>query len=358
MNWAITIGHVAGTAIRLHVTFLILLAWIGIGHFLLGGLEQAVRGISIILAVFASVLLHEFGHVFAARRYGIRTPDITLLPIGGVARIERIPDKPGQELVVALAGPAVNVVIAAVLYLIGQAMGGFVSPTMLMTGSFLQQVLWVNIWLVLFNLIPAFPMDGGRVLRALLAKRLNFARATQVAASVGQAFAFIFALFGFLAFNPLLIFIALFVYLGASSEVSSAQLRQFTRGIPVQDAMVTRFVTLSANAHLTSAIAALLDGAQKEFPVLDEQGRVVGMLCREDMIRGLNEHGKEAPIGNVMQRRFPTVYEGEMLERAFEHMANGRHTAIPVFDDQGELVGILTRENVAEMMMVKGALSR
>ncbi len=357
LNWAITLGHVAGIAVRLHVTFLILLAWIAIAHFLRGGAIQAVQGVAFILAIFGSVLLHEFGHALAARRYGVRTPDITLLPIGGVARLERIPEKPQHELVVALAGPAVNVGIAAILFLLGTLLGagiGAPMPALFGAGGFLSQVLWVNLWLVLFNLIPAFPMDGGRVLRALLAIRTGFARATRVAASVGQAFAFIFALLGFFG-NPLLLFIALFVYLGASGEASSAQMKDVTAGVPVRRAMETRFDTLETEAQLSRAVTALLEGSQREFPVIDERGQVVGMLTRDDMVRGLNERGKEASIRTVMQSRFPAAYEGEGLQSAFERMMGAGHSAIPVINHQGDLVGLLTRDNVAEMMMLKAA---
>src|SRR4051794_27183377 len=185
MTWSIPIGVIGGTAIRIHVTFLLLLLWIAVGHYAQGGTEAAVQGVTFIVLVFACVVLHELGHVFAARRYGVHTPDITLLPIGGVARLARIPEIPGQELVIALAGPAVNVVIAALLYM---ALGAF--PTLAGVEvqnpgvDILARLASVNLFLFLFNLIPAFPMDGGRVLRALLAYRMGFARATQVAASV------------------------------------------------------------------------------------------------------------------------------------------------------------------------------
>lgn len=358
MSWAISLGRVAGIEVRLHVTFLILLAWIAIGHFLAGGLRAALLGLTLIAAVFGSVLLHEFGHALAARRFGVRTPDITLLPIGGVARLERLPDKPRQELLVALAGPAVNIGIAALLFLILTALrGGWPAPAGFMRGALLDRILWVNLWLAVFNFIPAFPMDGGRVLRAVLAERLGFARATQLAASVGQAFAFVFATFGFF-FNPLLIFIALFVYLGASGELSAAQIKEFAQRVPVQQAMVTRFDTLHRNALLEHAIAAFMQGSQKEFPIIDDAGRVVGMLCREDMIRALSQHGKDVPVTAVMQSRFPAAFTGEMLSGAFERMVTGGHAAIPVIDAEGNLVGLLTRENVAELMVLHDALAK
>ena len=169
MQWSITLGSIGGIAVRLHVTFLLLLVWIGVGHYVAGGPVAAVTGLLFILSIFGSVLLHEFGHAIAARRFGVHTPDITLLPIGGVARLERIPDKPREELIVALAGPAVNVVIAGFIYLVLLTLGrpGSVTATGFFAGTLLARLLYVNLWLVLFNLIPAFPMDGGECFERL-----------------------------------------------------------------------------------------------------------------------------------------------------------------------------------------------
>jgi Zn-dependent protease len=206
MAWSITIGTVKGTVIRVHITFLLFLLWIAAAHYAQGGWEAAVAGVLFITLLFLCVLLHEFGHIFAARRYGVQTRDVILLPIGGVARLERIPEQPAQEIVVALAGPAVNLVIAAVLYL---ALGGLMPREGLEVDNpgvgLLARLLWANLLLAIFNLIPAFPMDGGRVLRAFLAHRLGYARGTQIAASVGQATAFVFGLLGLLGGNPLLV---------------------------------------------------------------------------------------------------------------------------------------------------------
>ena len=186
MTWSFPIARLLGSEVRIHVTFLLLLAWIGVARYLEGGTAAAVQGVVFSLLIFACVLAHEFGHAIAARRYGIRTPDITLLPIGGVARLERMPEKPGEEIVVALAGPAVNVVIAAVLLLLGARMdmaslAALENPA----ASMLGQLAAINLFLVVFNLVPAFPMDGGRVLRALLALRRGPAQATRITARVG-----------------------------------------------------------------------------------------------------------------------------------------------------------------------------
>jgi len=219
MPWSITIARVAGSEIRIHVTFLLLLAWLGIDYYVQGGAAAALNGVLFILAVFACVVLHELGHAIAARRYGIATPDITLLPIGGLARLSRMPDKPSEEIVIAIAGPLVNVVIALVLFLAlsapfdARALSHIADPA---TG-FLARLAGINVFLVLFNLIPAFPMDGGRVLRALLAFRLGRRRATEIAARIGQGLAFVFGFLGLFYGNPILVFIALFVWIGAGS---------------------------------------------------------------------------------------------------------------------------------------------
>ena len=211
MRWSIKIARIAGTEVRIHITFLLFLAWIGFSYYQVGGAAAAIPGVLFVLALFGCVLLHEFGHALAARAFGIPTPDITLLPIGGVARLQRMPDKPWQELIVAIAGPLVNVVIAfALLPFLGRPAGLENIEQMEHPGvGMLPKLASVNIMLVLFNLIPAFPMDGGRVLRSLLAMTLPYGRATQIAAWIGQALAFVFGFIGLFT-NPMLIFIAFF----------------------------------------------------------------------------------------------------------------------------------------------------
>lgn len=357
MRWSIDVGRIGGITIRLHTTFILLLLWIGIGHYTAGGWVAAIEGVAFILAIFGSVLLHEFGHALAARRYGIHTPDITLLPIGGVARLERLPERPKEELVVAVAGPLVNVLIAAVLlgglFLTGRS--ELLQRFDLIGGEFFAQLLFVNLWLVLFNLIPAFPMDGGRILRALLATRLGFVRATNVAAQVGQAFAFLFVLLGFFT-NPMLIFIGMFVYMGASQEASSAQLRDFAESVPVASVMLTDVRALYEDTPLGDAVEALLRGTQREFPIVDREGRPEGMLCREDVIKALQSHGPHVPVYRVMQAQVPVLHRAEMLNRVFPRMQAGNYAALAVVDYDGMLVGLLTRDALAEAMMVQSAI--
>ncbi|MGH8021672.1 MAG: site-2 protease family protein, partial [Opitutaceae bacterium] len=355
MSWSFKLLRVAGIEVRIHFTFLLLLLWIGWSHYTIGGVPQALDGVGLILALFGCVLLHEFGHAFAARRYGIRTPDITMLPIGGLARLERMPDKPSQELVVALAGPAVNVVIAALaIGVFGfrfdwRALSALDQPGV----SFGDKIASVNVMLVLFNLIPAFPMDGGRVLRALLAMVTTYGRGTQIAARVGQVLAFVFGFLGLWGGNPMLLLIALFVFLGAAQENTMAQMKDLSGNLRVSDAMVTQLVTLDENATLDDAVETLLRTSQHEFPVLDGAGRVLGILTRNGMIAALKNHGATTPVTDVMHQNLPVVGEHAPFAEAFQMMNTCGCPAIPVLDRFGRLAGLITPENIGELMMLR-----
>jgi Zn-dependent protease len=357
MRWSIRIATVAGIEVRIHLTFLLLLAFIGISYYSVGGKAAALEGVGFILLLFACVLLHEFGHAIAAKAFGIETPDITLLPIGGVARMQRMPDQPWQELIVALAGPLVNVIIAGILFVViglrfdwGQA-ADLADPT----GSLLSKLAMVNVMLVLFNLIPAFPMDGGRVLRSLLAMAIGHARATQIAARIGQGLAFVFGFVG-LFINPLLIFIALFVYLGATSENAMAQMKEVSTGARVSDAMVTELTCLSESDTIDEAVEALLRTSHQEFPVIDRAGRILGILTRDRMIRALRETGPATPVVNVMQPCAQAVHPQDHFDAAFHLMQENACPALPVIDGSGRLVGLVTTENIGELMMVRSIL--
>jgi CBS domain-containing protein len=259
-------------------------------------------------------------------------------------------------LIIALAGPAVNVVIALCLFLV-IGTRGLLNPETVQGGDMIAQLLTINVVLVLFNLLPAFPMDGGRVLRALLATRLPYARATQIAASIGQGCAFIFGFLGLL-WNPFLIFIALFVYIGASQEAALAQMRDVSRRFPVSSAMVREFRSLPISATLQEAVDALLATSQHDFPVLDENGKVAGMLTRHDLIAALRKDDPTIRVGDVMRRDIPTVTTGTRFEEAFRIMQECNCPAVPVLDSMKRLVGLLTPENVSELMMVQSALPR
>jgi len=358
MGWSLPIFRIAGIQLRIHVTFVLLIAWLAFGYYAQGGSPAAAEGVIFVLLLFLCVVLHEFGHALAAKAFGINTPDITLLPIGGVARLERMPEEPKQELLIAVAGPAVNVIIALGLFVAGGSfINPFVNPAASEGVGLISQLLIINVLLVAFNLLPAFPMDGGRVLRALLATRMSYARATQIAATVGQGFAFVFGFIG-LIWNPFLIFIALFVYIGASQEAALAQMKDVSRRFPVSSAMVREFRTLPENATLEEAVDALLATSQHDFPVVDETGTVAGVLTRHDLIAALRKNDPALRVGDVMRRNIPTVTTGTRFEEAFRIMQECNCPAVPVLDSMKRLVGLLTPENVTELMMIQSAMPR
>ena len=260
MRWSFKLARIAGIDVCIHVTFLLLLVFIGFSSFAAGGAAAAVHGVLYVCLVFLCVLLHEFGHAMAARRYGIRTPDITLLPIGGVARLERMPENPSQELVVAIAGPLVNVAIALLLFPFVRAN---LDPAGIphLSAGLLTNLFLTNVILVVFNLIPAFPMDGGRVLRAFLAMRMDYAKATNIAATIGQILAFAGGLYGLHHQGPqgvMFVLIAVFIFFGAQNEAAFAQMKSASTNLRVQAAMVTQFRALPLDATLNDAVEMLL----------------------------------------------------------------------------------------------------
>lgn len=359
MKNALQVGTVAGIGIRLHWTFLLLLVGIFAFYLFQGNtVAAALVGVALVVAVFGCVVLHELGHALTARKFDVPTRDITLYPIGGVARLQRIPEEPLREFWIAIAGPAVNVVIAAVLFVLILATGASLSPEAFInpTRNFLGTLMWLNVILVGFNLLPAFPMDGGRVLRSLLATRMDYARATQIAANVGQGMAILFGIVGLVGFNPILLFIALFVYVGAQQEAQQAMMRAVTEGIPVRQAMMTRFSTLRPDDTLATAMDELLAGSDQDFPVVAD-GRVAGLLTRKRLVSALSEHGRDARVGDLMEAECFEVDDRAMLQEALQKMSDSKCSTVPVVRN-GQVVGLLTLENVGELMMISSALKK
>lgn len=356
IGWSLKLGRILGIDVYIHITFLLLLGFIGISQWLTGkGAGAAWNMVLFFGGVFLCVLLHEFGHAMAARRYGIGTREITLLPIGGLARLERMPEKPVQELVVALAGPAVNVVIAAGLFL-GLWLGGhWQSGLPLNAGQWglLERLLTANLFLVAFNLLPAFPMDGGRVLRSLLAMRMSKVRATNIAATIGRGMAVLFGFVGLFS-NPMLLLIALFVWIGATQEAAATEMKSSFNGVPVREAMLTRFETVSPHGTVTEAARLLLAVSQQDFPVV-ENGRVTGLLTRDAIIKTLRERGDYILVGEVMERDIVVARPDELLEAVMAQSAVERPGAVPV-EQNGRLVGLLTPDNIGELYMITAAL--
>lgn len=358
MKWSLKIGNFAGIGVYLHWTFALLIGWVFMAHLSAGKTPlEAIAGVVFILALFTCVVLHEFGHALTARRFGVGTRDITLLPIGGVARLERIPEKPMQEFWVAIAGPAVNVVIAALLFIILLVLGGVsrIPGTQWFQGGFLAQLIWVNLFIVAFNLLPAFPMDGGRILRSLLAVSMGRRRATAIAANIGQVMAIMFGIIGFFL-NPFLIFIAIMVYLGAQAESSQVEMQSALSGLRVKDAMMTRFRTLSAGDPLEKAVEELLAGSQHDFPVLDD-GILVGVLLRDDLIKGFVDGRHDSMIRDVMTPAGMVVKETDVLTSTLEAMSQQQLATIPVMAND-RIAGLLTIENISELVMVSSGFEQ
>ncbi len=357
MRWSFAVGRVGETVIKIHVTLVALLGWYAWGGWRMAGVRGAIDQVAFVALVFLSVLLHEFGHIRAARRYGIPTPDVILTPIGGVARIARMPERPREELVIALAGPLVTLLIALLL-------GGLVAlvsgPAALTPSSFADVPLWTalawtNVLLLAFNLLPAFPMDGGRVLRATLASRMGMVRGTRVAVRIGQALAVGLAIVGF-QYNIFLVLIAAFVFLGAEAEFDAVRTRQLADSLTAERLTVTDVRVLPPATRLDEAIRLLTRSDQRAFPVLDESGHLLGVLARDELLRGVDAHGLAAPVTVAMA--IPsvtgTILLHEGFEEAVQHLWQSRRDALPVVDAEGRFVGLMTRDNVTDVLLVQG----
>lgn len=352
MRWSIAVGKVKGTIVRIHLTFLILLAWIVFAAYAAkGSIAAASAGLFFVL-LFASVLLHEFGHILVAGYYGVRTPTVTLLPIGGVSQMERIPEQPYQELVISLAGPAVNLILGGAIAL---ALGGLPSHPEMGLADF-GRVFWThlafaNLALALFNLLPAFPMDGGRALRAVLSARLGYARGTKAAAVTGQVLAVLFGLFGIYSGNLILTLIALFVYFTAAAETGGAKLRSDTLGTLAGDFMITRFETLRPDAIIDSAVEAVIRTYQREFLILDAQGQLQGVLTRDQIAGAIKKNQPRAKIREVMNPEVQVVSPNHLADHALRLLQGGA-PAVAVVNDRGQLVGMITLDNVMEHVLL------
>jgi len=362
MKWSFKLLTVSGIGVYIHVTFLILVAAIFSEYFERGGMSLALPGTALVISVFVCVLLHEFGHALTARRFGVRTRDIVLLPIGGVARLERIPREPIQEFLITVAGPSVNLVIAAVLFLTLKALGlaitldvDAVTAPPFGTEAFLRQLLGINIALVVFNLIPAFPMDGGRILRSLLAFRLSYARATGIAARVGQAFAVLLCFAAISSHQWLIVLVSVFVFLGATGEAASAQIQRLFQGICASAGVIADFKTLGPDDSLRLAVQRLLSGCQVDFPVVDG-GKVLGILTRQQLVTALQERGPEALVRDIPLSEVSPVEASDPMFHAWEELSRQGVACLPV-RDQGQISGWITSDNLAEVAMVRKALA-
>ncbi|MES2733813.1 MAG: site-2 protease family protein [Bacteroidota bacterium] len=357
MARSLLIGRVAGIKILIHWSFLLLLGWIVFSEINRGSNATTVFAtIGFVIALFGCVVLHELGHSLTAKRFGIDTTKITLLPIGGVASLERIPEDPKQELWVALAGPAVNVIIAGILYPF-VFYNGFLSTTATLNVStvegFLYALFRVNIALILFNIIPAFPMDGGRVLRALLAFRLGRIDATNIAASLGQLIAMGFVLFG-LFNNLFLVLIGVFVYFGAQTEKLLVQHLAFLKDYTVRNAMMTNFITLSPTDTVKDAAEKLLAGSDQDLLVVDNE-RAIGVMTKVRIIDSLRGNQPDRLVTEVMETNFDTLEVNDSLTEVYANVQRKPNTSYPVMENN-KLRGIIDLTNLKEFVMIRSAL--
>jgi len=359
MKWSIPIGEFRGIKVYIHWTFVLLLVWIAFSTYRVSrDTHQIMLSLGYIIALFGCVVLHEFGHALTARRFGIKTNDITLFPIGGMARMEKMPESPKEELLVAIAGPMVNVVIAGALFLymyFSPTLYQIGFPTATMTAAqFLPALFLVNIFMAVFNLIPAFPMDGGRIFRALLAFKLERARATRIAASVGQVIAIGFVFVG-LFYNIWLVFIGIFIYLGAGAEASHEYVGRDLSRHTVGSLVMSKYTLLSANDALSAALRALLDSQEREF-LVSENGQVVGVLTRDAMLAGLAEFGQNVQIGKIMRRDVQMLPPQMPVADALRIMTTTNMPMLPV-GYEGKLLGVIDIENISEFLLIQKALN-
>jgi Zn-dependent protease/predicted transcriptional regulator len=360
MSWSIKLFKIRGIDVKVHLTFVLILVWAAYrwSGSTGAGLQGALFGVVATLLLFAAVTLHELGHSFQALKFGVRVRDITLMPMGGLALMEEIPEKPAQELRIALAGPLVNFAIAALLVGLGALLQvqSVISLDELVRS--LGQVSWsgmlayltmANLALGLFNLIPAFPMDGGRILRALLAMKLGYSKATSIAVIVGQGLAWLLGLWGFMNGSYTLVLIAIFVWMGASQERKQLDAKSVLREIQVRQAMTRQPFVLSTNDALEEAVELILSTAQVDFPVMDPTSvSLAGLLTEADLLKGLRAADRKAPVSRFMRRQFPTANMDEPLYSAQQRMAEGRVQAMPVMDGGGRMVGLLTAADINE----------
>lgn len=360
MKAKLNLGRVSGIKIKIHWTFFFLMAWIVFDELKRGGnIESVLFNISFVLAVFICVVLHELGHALTAKRFGINTKNITLLPIGGMARLDKIPESPKQELLVVIAGPLVNVVIAILLYFIAPVQAytnlNFTETFETLMSFTLQNFLFylfiVNVGLVLFNLIPAFPMDGGRILRALLAMKMNRVKATQIAASIGQFIAVIFLLIGLL-YNPFLVFIALFIFIGAYAENKMVQHLALLSDHTVEEAMLLNITTFKPKDSLDIVVNKIISGAENNFVVVDNDS-VKGVLYHNNIIENSN---RNILVEDIMSKTFMTIKSTDKLNKIYQLIHSNKQEFIPVVNN-GKLIGAIDAINLSEYLLIQSKLA-
>lgn len=343
-RWELRFGSIGGIPIRLHITLLLLFVWIAVTYWIAGlGPRGTITGVLLLACVFATIVLHELMHALAARRFGVRTRDILLLPIGGISSLERIPDRPREELAIALAGPAFNLVVAGVLWAgLALAGSGFSLEGASSGEAFALQLMWINVVLAAFNLLPAFPLDGGRALRAILATAMRRDRATALAAGLGQGLAVLLGLFG-LWFNPWLALIAVFLFFAARGELALVRIRSALAGVPASAAMQAQVDVVRADEPLSRVAGLFVHHGGTAIPVVQD-GATVAALTREDVAAGIDLAGPEAPVAAAPHHDVVTVAPTEPLDRLLDRLGTDR---IAVVVDRDVPIGLVTTEQLA-----------
>jgi Zn-dependent protease len=354
MRSSVRLGRVFGIPISLHLTFILFVAFLGMVYLFQGGTRAALTGVSFILALFLSVTLHELGHSVVARGFGVKVKGIVLLPIGGVSQMEEMPHEPNREFLIAVAGPATSIVLGLLLGGASLLLYGTAATfkTTVTGGLFIPNLARVNLLLAIFNLLPGFPMDGGRIFRAALGRGMSFERATAIAAAVGRVFAIGLGLVGLFT-NIWLVFIAVFIYFGASSEASQVRIKTTLHDVPVSRVMATKFETLSPDDRVSQAVEHAYNGFQEDFPVVLD-GELVGVLMKQDILAALHEYGPGTLVGRVMRKEFTTVASDQTLEQVYAAIQACRCSSLPVIDS-GRIVGLVTLEALGRYLVFAGA---
>lgn len=357
MRWSFPIGRVFGISLRMHVTFLLLLAFVGyLGYQTAGAVGAQVQLLRICL-VFLCVVLHELGHSIVALQLGVEVKSITLLPIGGVAALRTLPENPWHEIAITVAGPMVNAVIALILLpFVGLPMKPDMNFALIPADAagMVRGLLGTNIVLFAFNLIPAFPMDGGRLLRATLALFVSYRRATAFAAFMGQAVAIVFVLIGLNMGLMLLVIIGVFIFLAAEGEERMVRARSLLRGLYVEDVMSREFAALAPSDTVARGLEMVYQTGQDDFPVMEET-ELRGMVSRQAMLDALNRLGADVPVDQVMVTDAPPVPPSAKVTRVQDELFNDGWGSLPVIQD-GRLVGVLSPQNVSRYLLVHGSI--
>jgi len=355
-SWSIPLGRLFGIEIRIHFTFFFLLAFVWVTEAATKDTGVALRGLALVGIIFGSVILHELGHALVARGSGIPAKGIILLPIGGVTILDEtnaIPDPVNawkRDIRISVAGPLVNLFIAGLsAFILLATIPSFSLTTrpLLHSSALLRSIVWANIYLGLFNLLPAYPMDGGRVLRALFSRSGNMVQATQRAVRIGQVFSFLFMLVGFFRGDWWLAMIGVFLIFGAQLEERSAVFQSVLQSVRLEEVMLTDFATLSPADTLEDALEKAVHTLQEDFPVV-RGSDMVGVVSRQKILEALRSEGN-GYVQAVMHRIFDVAARQESLASAFRKLSARNLSILPIVDDQ-HLVGIVTLQNVMHSM--------